>query len=123
MESVADFAHSVLETQHSLEKLIPSIHRSGEDIELIHAFMLKLQPTISKDLISRDSTFSSLTTVIEAAKRFECVDSQQLKGAEKSWTHHAAFAAQPASRSLSTRSATKAQELMVDNTFSKHKDH
>ena len=101
MESVADFAHRFLETQHCLEKLIPGIHRSGGGIELIHAFMLKLQPTISKDLISTDSTFSSLTVVIEAAKRFESVDSQQLQVAEKSWTPHAAFAAQPASQSPS----------------------
>ena len=123
MEFFVDFAHRFLDTLHSLEKLIPGIHRSGRDIELIHAFMLKLQPTISKDLISRDSTFSSLTAVIEAAKRFESVDSQKLQVAEKFWTPHATFAAQPASLSLSTCSAAKAQELKVDSTFSKPKDH
>ena len=46
MESVADFAHPFLEIQHSLEKLIPGIHRSGGNMELIHAFMLKLKPTV-----------------------------------------------------------------------------
>ena len=77
MESVADFDHHFLEMQHSLEKLvIPVVRRFGGDIELIHAFMLKLKPTISKVLLSRDSTFSSLIAVIEASKRLESVDSQ-----------------------------------------------
>ena len=123
MESVADFGHHFLGTQHSLEKLIPGIRRSGGGVELILAFKLNLQPTISKDLISRDPTFSSLTAVIEAAKQFESANSQLLQVAEKSWTPHAAFDAPPASQSLSTCSAAKAQELKVDNTFSKHKDH
>ena len=97
MESVADFAHRFLETQHSLEKLvIPGVLRSGGDIELLHAFMLKLKPTISKILLSRDSTFSSLTAVIEASKRFESVDSQQVQEGGKSWPPHAALVAQPA---------------------------
>ncbi len=73
-ESVADFAHRFLETQHSLEKLIPGIHREDNDVELINAFMLKLHPKIGKELVSRDSTFPTLTAVIEAAKRVEAVE-------------------------------------------------
>ena len=84
MESVADFAHRFLETQHSLEKLIPGIHRSSGDIESIHAFMLKLKPTISKNLLSRDSTFFSWTAVIETSKRIESDDSQLVQEGEKS---------------------------------------
>ena len=54
-ESIADFTHWFLETQHSLEKLTSGIHRADGDIELIHAFMLKLQPALGKDLVSCDS--------------------------------------------------------------------
>ena len=70
-ESVADFAHRFCETQHALEKLIPNIHRTadGGDIELIHAFAIKLLPAISKEILSRDFNFPDLPSVIEAAKR------------------------------------------------------
>ena len=51
-ESVSDFVHRFLETQHSLEKLSPGIHRSSAapsgDMELIHAFTMKLNPAIAK---------------------------------------------------------------------------
>ena len=96
-ESVVDFSHRFLETQHSLEKLIPGIHRCNGDVELIHAFMLKLQPSIGKELISRDSSFSNLTSVIEAAKRFESVDVQSTpsKELEQSWRPQALLASQP----------------------------
>ena len=57
-----------METQYCLEKPIPSIHRASGDLELIHAFMLKAYPALGKDLVSWDSTFTSLTTVIQAAK-------------------------------------------------------
>ena len=72
-ESVAHFAHRFCETQHSLEKLIPGIHKTadGKDLELLHAFALKLRPAISKQLLSRDFTFPDLSTLIEAAKRYE----------------------------------------------------
>ena len=76
-ESVSDFAHRFLETHHSLERLIPGIHRSSSphtgDMELIHAFIMKLSPILSKELLSRDSPFSNLTAAIEAAKRYESV--------------------------------------------------
>ena len=83
--------------------------------------MLELKPTISKNLLSRGSTFSSLTAVIEASKRFESVDSQQVQEGEKSWSPHAALASQPALHLLSKRSPPKAQELKVDHDLSKHK--
>ena len=72
-ESVAHFAHRFCETQHSLEKLIPGIHKTadGKDLEPLHAFALKLRPAISKQLFSRDFTFPDLSTLIEAAKRYE----------------------------------------------------
>ena len=49
-ETVADFAHRFSETQHALEKLIPNIHRSvaAGDLELTHAFAIKLLPEINK---------------------------------------------------------------------------
>ena len=72
-ESVSHFAHRFCETQHSLEKLIPGIHKTSTDskIELIHAFALKLKTIISKDLLAHYFQFASLTELIEAAKRYE----------------------------------------------------
>ena len=74
-ETVSNFAHRFLETQHALEKLIPGIHTShdGNQMELIHAFSMKLKPVIAKELLSRDTPFQSITAVIEAAKRHEAV--------------------------------------------------
>ncbi len=58
---------------------MPGIHRSTKDtntdVELIHAFTMKLKPTIAKELLSRNAAFPDLTAVIEAAKRYEAVDS------------------------------------------------
>ena len=82
-----------------------------------------IKPTFSKNVPSRDSTFSSLTAVIEASKRFESVDSQQVQEGERSWSPHAALAAQPAPCLLSKRSRPKAQELKVDHDLSKCKDN
>ena len=64
-ETVADFAHRFTETKHALEKLVLGIHRPvpGNDIELLHAFALKLRPEISKDILSRDFTFSSISYI------------------------------------------------------------
>ena len=121
-ESVADFAHRFLETQHSLEKLIPGVHRADGDIELIHAFMLKLQPVLSKDLVSRDSTFSSLTAVIEAAKRLESVKPVPSHEHEKPWKPQAFFAAQATQGSMSKRFHPKRQEQKVKTNFSTAKD-
>ena len=73
-ESVVVFSHCFLETQDSLEKLIPGIHQCNGHVELIHAYMLKPQSSICKELISCNSSFPNLTSVIEAAKRFESVD-------------------------------------------------
>ena len=61
-ESVAEFANRFTQTQFELEKLVPNIHRLPEskdskaicnELELIHAFVIKLKPPISKDLVSR----------------------------------------------------------------------
>ena len=72
-ESVSNFAHRFCETQHSLEKLIPGIHMTadGNEIELIHAFALKLREDISRDLFARDFNYPTLVALIEAAKRYE----------------------------------------------------
>ena len=72
-ESVADFSHRFSEVQHELEKLIPGIHRTtdGTELELIHAFSIKLLPHISKEIISRDFKFSSLQELITVAARYE----------------------------------------------------
>ena len=68
------------QTQFELEKLVPNIHRFPEskdskdiwnELELIHAFVIKLKPSISKDLVSRKFKYTSLQSLIEAAQRFE----------------------------------------------------
>ena len=74
-ESVSDFSHRFLETQNSLEKLLPGIHRSSDgDLELIHAFIMKLKPVIAKHLLSRDVDLKDISHTIEAAKRYEAVE-------------------------------------------------
>ena len=72
---MSNSAHRFLETKRSLEKLLPGIHTSpdGQQLELIHAFAMKLHPPISKDLLSRDEPFKYLSVSIEAAKRHESV--------------------------------------------------
>ena len=72
-EPVSTFAHRFCEIQHELEKCIPGIHYTGtnDDIELRHAFLIKLRPDIGKALMSRDAKYSSLAEIIEAVSRFE----------------------------------------------------
>ena len=79
-ESVAEFANRFTQTQFELEKLVPNIHRFPEskdskdicnELELIHAFVIKLKPSISKDLVSRAFKYISLQSLIEAAQCFE----------------------------------------------------
>ena len=74
-ESVSNFAHRFLETQNSLEKLIPGIHSSsdGNQMELVHAFSMKLRPELAKSLISRDQPFQDLLAAIDCAKRHEAM--------------------------------------------------
>ena len=79
-ESVSEFANRFMQTQFELEKLVPNIHKFPEskgskaicnELELIHAFVIKLKPSISKDLVSREFKYTSLQSLIEAAQRFE----------------------------------------------------
>ena len=74
-ESVSNLAHRFLERQHAFQRLIPGIHTSpnGNQMELIHAFSMKLKPSIAKELLSRETPFKDITGVIEAAKRHEAV--------------------------------------------------
>ena len=82
-ESVAAFAHRFLETQHALEKLVPGIHVSpdGSQLELVHAFCIKLQPDIAKCLLSREKPFSTVHEAVECAKRHETVNFSQSQDA------------------------------------------
>ena len=78
-ESVAEFANSFTQTQLELEKLVPDVHRlpatkdakDSSELELIHAFVIKLKDPIKKDLVSREFKYSSLQSLIEAAQRYE----------------------------------------------------
>ena len=69
-----------MQTQCELEKLVPNIHwfpksKDSKDIcnelELIHVFVIKLKPSISKDLVSHKFKYTSLQLLIEAA---QCVE-------------------------------------------------
>ena len=53
-ESVPDFAQRFSEVHHQLEKYIPNVHKTpdGSEIEMIHAFVWKVCPDISKELVS-----------------------------------------------------------------------
>ena len=64
------------EVQNELEKLIayiPGIHRTvdGNQLELIHAFSIKLLPIISKEIVSREFTYKTLQELIVVASFYE----------------------------------------------------
>ena len=62
------------EKTHQLEKYVPNVHKTPDssEIELIYAFVLKVRPDISKELVSQDfSVFKTLQAVVEAAQRYE----------------------------------------------------
>ncbi len=65
-ESVSHFSHRFMETQNSLQKLMPGILTTpdGSQAELIHAYSVKLVPEISKPLTSREKPFSDLLAAI-----------------------------------------------------------
>ena len=115
MESVAHSAHRLLETQHCLEKLIPGIHCASCDLELIHTFMLKLHPALGKDLVSWDSTFTSLTAVIEAAKCLKSVKSMAHEQ-ERQWKPQVLYV-QPPKSHASKSSPTKHQDQKTHKVF------
>ena len=64
-ETVADFAHRFCEVQNELGNLIPKIHG---DLELIHAFVIKLQDDISRELVSREFNFKTLQSLTVISK-------------------------------------------------------
>eukprot|EP00794_Sanderia_malayensis_P005810 gene5810-biopygen4820 len=70
-ESFSNFAHRFMETQHSLQKLVPGIHCSpdGSQVELIHAFSIKLLLDIGKYLITQEQPFTDLLAAVKCAKR------------------------------------------------------
>ena len=76
-ESVADFRHRFCEVQNQLQKLLPGIHKlkgkdgAGEDLELIYAFTIKLREDIAAELVSREFKYTSLQSVIDAARPYE----------------------------------------------------
>ena len=87
-ESVAEFVNGFTQTQLELEKLVPNIHclpttkdakDSCSELELIHAFVIKLKDPIKKDLVSREFKYSSLQSLIEAAQRYEDHKAQDTK--------------------------------------------
>ncbi len=90
-ESVFNFVHRFLETQNSLEKLIPGIHSSpnGNQMELVHAFSMKLNADISKFLLSRDEPFSDIMQAIECANRHKSVSEKEKEAAAAIYVHPA----------------------------------
>ena len=72
-ERVCEFAHRFHGVQNELIKLIPNIHLipDGSDVELRHAFTIKLRTEIQREIVSRDFTYSSLQEIVQVAERFE----------------------------------------------------
>ena len=75
-EKVSEFSHRFLDVQHALEKLVPGIHylNNKSDLELRQAFIIKLQPTIQKKVLSRAVKYESLQELISVAEPFESVN-------------------------------------------------
>ena len=61
-------AHRFCETQRNLDKLIPKIHCG---LELLYAFVIKLRPDISRDILRESDNFKTLQSLIAAAQRYE----------------------------------------------------
>ena len=55
-ETVSEFSHRLVNTQHQLARLMPRIHgtQSGKETEHLYAYTIKLKPEIQKELVSRD---------------------------------------------------------------------
>ena len=75
-KKVNEFSHRFLDVQHALEKLVPGIHYLNDksDLELRQAFIIKLQPTIQKEILNRAVKYESLQELISVAERFESVN-------------------------------------------------
>ena len=80
-EKVSEFSHQFLDVQHALEKLVPVIHYLNDksDLELRQASIIKLQPTIQKEILSRAVKYESLQELISVAERFESVNLETVK--------------------------------------------
>ena len=73
-ETVSEFSHRFVNTQHQLDRPIPGIHRtpSGDETELLYAYTIKFKPEIQKELVSRDfEKFTKLSQLIETAEGYE----------------------------------------------------
>ena len=75
-EKVSEFSHQFLDVQHALEKLVPGIHYLNDksELELCQAFIIKLQPTIQQEILSRAVKYESLQGLISVAERFQSVN-------------------------------------------------
>ena len=72
-ETVCEFSHRFVNTPQ-LDRLIRLIYRtpSGDETDLLYAYIIKLTPEIQKELVSRDfEKFKKLSQLIETAERYE----------------------------------------------------
>ena len=62
-----------MDVQTELSKLIPNIHLTpdGTDMELQHAFVIKLRSTIRAEIASREFKFPDLQAIVDTAQRYE----------------------------------------------------
>ena len=67
---MCEFAHRFQGVHNELIKLIPNIHLTsdGSDVELRHAFTIKLRTEIQREIVSRDFTYSSLQEIVQVAE-------------------------------------------------------
>ena len=58
---MCEFAHRFHDVQNEIIKLFPNIHLTpdGSDVELQHAFTIKVRTEIQCEIVSRDFTYSS----------------------------------------------------------------
>ena len=74
-EKVREFGHGFLDVQHALDKFVPGIHYVNDksDLKLRQAFIIKLQPTIQKEILSTAVKFESLQELTSVAEHVESV--------------------------------------------------
>ena len=88
-EKVCDFAHRFMDVQTELSKLIPKIHLTpdGTDVELQHAFVIKLRSTIRAEIASREFKYPDLQAIIDTAQRYELHHPPVMETWKPSHTH------------------------------------
>ena len=118
-ETVSQFSHRSVNTEHKLDRLIPEIHRmpSSEETELLYAYTIKLKTEIQKELVSRDfGKFKKLNQLIETEERYElCLQTENLSNSLENWSQ-SSFSAVLDNDNKQVKPVITAKNRVISNT-------